>query len=278
MSFSGSTATDAPVNAGERSQHSTRSGFRGRRVDPAKLRSIPLFAQLAINHLNELADLSFQSRLEPRSLFIEENEKCDTLHAILEGTAELFSSYYGQETVIDIVQPGAVLLLASVIGGRPQAAAARTLSRARIIAVPASAICQLFDRDRAFAHAVATELSRTVCGMVEELRNLKTRTSLERVADWLLEADAQSGGSGHFKLPFGKHKLASRLGMTAESMSRSLRSLADHGVLVRGRDVTITDRAALVSRTEAGGLVQRENAGRQGGTKPTGWAGSSTQP
>jgi hypothetical protein len=35
--------------------------------------------------------------------------------------------------------------------------------------------------------------------------------------------------------------------MTPECLSRSLRSLADHGLTVRGRDVTVADRAALAA-------------------------------
>jgi CRP/FNR family transcriptional regulator, transcriptional activator FtrB len=56
----------------------------------------------------------------------------------------------------------------------------------------------------------------------------------------------ESASNGFFKLPFGKRTLASRLGMTAECMSRGLHTLVDQGVLVRGRDIRITDRAALI--------------------------------
>jgi len=82
--------------------------------------------------------------------------------------------------------------------------------------------------------------------MVGELRGLKTRASLERLVDWLLQADAQSAGNGLFKLPFDKRTLASRLGMTAECMSRGLRTLANQGVQARGLDIRIIDRAALI--------------------------------
>jgi CRP/FNR family transcriptional regulator, transcriptional activator FtrB len=97
------------------------------------------------------------------------------------------------------------------------------------------------DRDRDFARAIATELSRTFCGMVAELGSLKTRTSIDRLVDWLLQADARSGGTGQFQLPFGKRALASRLGMTPEALSRNLRSLADKGISLRGRHVTIAN-------------------------------------
>lgn len=143
------------------------------------------------------------------------------------------------------------------MAGLPCAAAARTLSRVRTIAIPASAIRDLFDRNRPFARAVATELSRASCRMVMDLRSLKSPTALERLLDWMLRADAQSGGSGRFKLPFGKGTLASLLGMTPESLSRGLHCLADYGVTVRGRDVTLTGRSALA---RAASLTPVKNA------------------
>jgi hypothetical protein len=78
-------AVDAFVDGRARSQQSARISFCGSRIAPAELKSIPLFAQLSPSNLDELADLSFQSRLEARSLFIEQDKECDTLHAILEG-------------------------------------------------------------------------------------------------------------------------------------------------------------------------------------------------
>jgi CRP-like cAMP-binding protein len=55
----------------------------------------------------------------------------------------------------------------------PYAAAARTLSPARIVAIPAAAIRELFDGDRTFARAVADELSRASHRTLAELKSLK---------------------------------------------------------------------------------------------------------
>src|SRR5689334_1679152 len=84
-------------------------------------------------------------------------------------------------------------LAASAIMTRlPYAAAARTLSPARIVAIPAAAIRELFDGDRTFARAVADELSRASHRTLAELKSPKMHTPVERLADWLLRADARS--------------------------------------------------------------------------------------
>jgi CRP/FNR family transcriptional regulator, transcriptional activator FtrB len=160
---------------------------------------------------------------------------------------EVFSGLDDQETVIDVVGQGSVLLLACVVTATPYIASVRTLSTARILAVPATAVRELFDGDKAFARGVAGELSRNSCRMFLDLKSLKVRTSIERLADWLIDAAGEANGNGEFRLPFGKRTLASRLGMTPECLSRSLRSLAAHGVRVRGREVTVADRTALTA-------------------------------
>ena len=146
-----------------------------------------------------------------------------------------------------MVGPGSVLLLACVVTAIPYIASVRCLSPARILAVPAQAVRELFDGDGAFARSVATELSRSSCRMILDLKSLKVRTSIERLADWLIDAAGQANGKGAFRLPFGKRTLASRLGMTPECLSRSLRTLSAHGVHVRGREVILADRAALAA-------------------------------
>jgi CRP/FNR family transcriptional activator FtrB len=90
-----------------------------------------------------------------------------------------------------------------------------------------------------------TELALRYRDVVRALKDHKLRTGAERLANWILETDRMQGGSGRVVLPHDKRTLASRLGMTPENLSRSLANLAAHGVAGSGREIVITDRAAL---------------------------------
>jgi CRP/FNR family transcriptional activator FtrB len=227
------------------------SASRSRRsasVGLADFKAIRLFGEAPDIHLQALARLAWQERVAPRTVVIEQDAPCEALYALLEGTVEVFSGFDDQETVIDVVGAGSVLLLACVVTAIPYIASVRALSPTRILAVPAPAVRELFDGDKIFARNVAGELSRSSCRMILDLKSLKVRTSIERLADWLISAaDGQGNGRNEFRLPFGKRTLASRLGMTPECLSRSLRALGAHGVRVRGREVTVVDRAALAA-------------------------------
>jgi len=226
---------------------SASRGRRGTAPGPAELKSIRLFAGVADSRLQELAQTAWQERVAARAVIIEQDDACEALYALLEGSVEVLSGVDDQETVIDVVESGSVLLLACVITAIPSIATVRALSPARILGVSATAVRELFDGDRAFARSVVGELSRSSCRMLLDLKSLKVRTSIERLADWLIDAADDTNGIGEFRLPFGKRTLASRLGMTPECLSRSLRTLTAHGIRVRGRAVAVVDRAALAA-------------------------------
>ena len=44
-----------------------------------------------------------------------------------------------------------------------------------------------------------------------------------------------------------KRNLAARIGMTPETLSRTLQTLADNGLVVRGRQIIVRDRARIES-------------------------------
>ena len=228
-------------------KHAANRNRRSAGVGLVDFKSIRLFADVPDTHLRELARTAWQERLAPRTTVIEQDAACEALYGLIEGTVEVLSGLDDQETVIDVVEPGSVLLLACVVAAIPYIASVRTLSAVRLLALPAPAVRELFDGDKAFARGVAGELSRSSCRLLLDLKSLKVRSSIERLADWIIDAAHRANGNGEFRLPFGKRTLASRLGMTPECLSRSLRALSAYGVRVRGREVIISNRAALAA-------------------------------
>jgi len=223
--------------------------------DTEEIRSIRLFAEVAEEHLRALIGAAVVQRVDSRTLLAEEGEQAEFLHILLEGSVELFARTNEQETTITILRPVSVFLLPAVVAGMPYVASARTLKRSRVLAMRADAVRNAFDADAAFARAIVCELSRGFRRVLAELKNQKLRTSTERLADWLLRANAQLGDTGRFTLPSDKRTLASLLGMTPENLSRSLKTLSERGVVVHGRDILLKDPAGLAR------IARGENAG-----------------
>jgi CRP/FNR family transcriptional activator FtrB len=226
-----------------------------RRSDLELVHQLPLFRDMAPEHFETLVAAAYLQKFPQHVTLVHEGESPDFLHVIVEGSVELFAGSAGRETTIEIIRPVTTFILAAVIRDEVYLKSARTLTPAQILMIPAETVRDLFGRDSAFARAIVAELALRYRGMVRALKDHKLRTSAERLANWILETDRLQGGSGRVVLPHDKRTLASRLGMTPENLSRSLASLAAHGVAGSGRDIVITDRDALLSWAKPDPLI-----------------------
>jgi CRP/FNR family transcriptional regulator, transcriptional activator FtrB len=215
-----------------------------RKTDAELVRNLPLFADIDPAHFPELMAGAFLQAFPPRLELIREGEQPDFLHIVVEGSVEVFGRCDERETALAILRAPSTFVLAAVVRDELYLTSARTLEATKILMIPASAIRQVFDKDAAFARAVVRELASRYRELVRSLKDNKLRTSLERLANYIL-ALAPKRGKGTFVLPLEKRTLASLLGMTPEHLSRALAQLAEHGVAVSGQTVTITGRARL---------------------------------
>jgi CRP/FNR family transcriptional regulator, transcriptional activator FtrB len=216
-----------------------------RRSDIDLVRELPLFRDTTEHHFNALMSAALLQKFPARTTLIREGELPDFLHLVVEGAVELFAEWDGRETTIDIMRPVTTFILAAVIRDEVYLKSARTLAPSRILMIPAEAVRDVFGRDAAFARAIVDELAMRYRGIVRVLKDQKLRTGIERLANWIIETDRQQGGNGRIVLTHDKRTLSSRLGMTPENLSRNLASLVAHGVSGSGREIVITDRAAL---------------------------------
>lgn len=216
-----------------------------REHDQRLIRSLQLFAEMQDEHFGDLMNAALFQSLPPRVVLLHEGDMPDFLHVIVEGAVELFATHRGRETAMEVIVPTTTFILAAAIRDEVYLKSARTLVDCRILMIPAGAVRAVFGRDAAFARAVVGELALRYRGMVRALKTQKLRSGAERLANWMLEADARTGGTGRFTLPFEKRLLASLLGMTPENLSRSFAALAAHGLASDGRGIVIRDPGAL---------------------------------
>lgn len=210
-----------------------------------EMRRLPLFAETAPERVEAMLRASFLQRFPAHVDLVREGEPADFLHVVVDGQVELFTGYRDRETTVSVIGPGHTFIVAAVVLDRVYLKSARSLTSARILMVPSDAVRMHFDADAGFSRALAFELAVAYRSVVKELKNQKLRSSLERLANWLIAHDAETGGTGKFKLPFEKKILASRIGMAPEVLSRSFASLAAYGVKVDGASIEIGDRATL---------------------------------
>jgi CRP/FNR family transcriptional activator FtrB len=210
----------------------------------------------------EMADFllhgAFVQRFPPHTNLTREGEKADFLYAVLSGSIELSAAYLDRETTIAVIGAPHTFIVAAVVLDRLYLQSARVMEPARILMLPSESVRQAMRGDAGFATAIAEEMANAYRNVAQELKNQKLRTSLERLANWLVHRDKETGGGHRFDLPYEKKILAARLGMAPEVLSRAFGTLAQYNVRVDGATVIVKDWTALEKLAHPDPLIDDE--------------------
>jgi CRP/FNR family transcriptional regulator, transcriptional activator FtrB len=210
-----------------------------------EIRALGLFSGMEDEHFQSLMRGAYVQNFPPHIELISEGEPSDFLHVVLSGSVDLFSQWNGRDTSLATVRPISTFIVAATVRNAPYLMSARTLEKSRIVLIPSQDVRTIFDLDGNFARAIVTELAQCYRSVIKAQKDLKLRTSLERLANFLLRQQKRTGGGATFDLDFEKRRLASVLAMTPENLSRAFKGLQPYGVMVDGTRITINDQADL---------------------------------
>lgn len=206
------------------------------------VRRLDLFSGMSEVSFEALMRGSYVQNFPAHVELVSEGEPCNFLHIVLSGSVDLFSEWNGRDTSIATVRPISTFILAATIRDAPYLMSARTLEKSRIALIPSQDVRAVFDIDNNFARAIVAELAQCYRSVIKAQKDLKLRTSLERLANYLLRKQGHTGGKSIFELDFEKRRLASVLGMTPENLSRAFKGLQPYGVSVEGNRIVISNQ------------------------------------
>ena len=209
------------------------------------VRATPLFAALSEANFRALREAAMVNRFPKNTSLGIEGERPRVLHILVEGAVELFAGHNGQSATIEVEEPVTAIHLPSIISNAVAIKSVRTVSSARTLSISADVVREAFRRDAGFARAVAEEIADSYRDIMRLLMNEKLRTSVERLAAWIVQSCTARGNKATVELKFNKRILASRLGMAPENLSRNLAYLERYGVHNSGRDIQVDDLQRL---------------------------------
>jgi CRP/FNR family transcriptional activator FtrB len=210
-----------------------------------QLKALPLFSEMTAQSLESLLDAALLQQFPTGVTLIHEGEPADFLHVLVDGLVEIFTEQAGGEWGISLVNPVSTFILAAVVSDQPYLNSARTLADSRVLLIPAQRVREVFDQDVAFARIVALELAIAYRSSIKKLKGYMARSSVERLANWILTEARRDAAQGNIVIPFDRGTLASHIGTTRENLSRSLALLTEHGVRIRGREIVIDSKEQL---------------------------------
>jgi CRP-like cAMP-binding protein len=173
------------------------------------------------------------------------------VYCVCEGHVKLYKSGSdGSEALLRLLGPGDVLGYRAVLSEEPYAASAEALGDSKTCIISKETFFEMFRASPDFCAKVmaklAVELRISEDEMVARIRDPVPRRIARMLLRLLSELGETGGEAGRMALPFPQRELALMIGTSPETLSRTLHSFVEDGVLaIEGRRVLIRDLHAL---------------------------------
>lgn len=213
--------------------------------------SAPMFDGLDAACMAILAEQSRLISLPAGQVLFRRGTPSTGFYIVREGRMQLsVSNSEGMVKVVEIISPGFAFGHAVMFLHEPYPVDATALADTGLVFVPATAVDRLLDEDPAMARIMLASMAKRLQSKIQDIAMLSLQSATQRIIAFILGAantgDGPPSPAASIELPALKQVLASRLGMTPETFSRAMRTLAGAGLVrVDGSVVRIPDIAAL---------------------------------
>ena len=173
-----------------------------------------------------------------------EGEPADYLYKIISGTVRTYKVLSdGRRQIGAFYLPGDMFGLEM---GEEHAFSAEAITDSKVLVIKRSAVVALAARDNEVAHRLWALTSRELQRVQDHIM-LLVKTAHERVVSFLLEMASRMPAGNAVELPMSRQDIADYLGLTIETVSRTLTGLENAAAieLPSSRRIVLRNRNAL---------------------------------
>lgn len=215
-------------------------------ADVALCAKAPLFAALKPQELTFLLENAQAFSYAETQLLFSQGDDAEHFFVVLDGRVNIFAlTETGDQSIIEVFDGVSTFAEAAIFSSGKYPLNCEVVAGSRLAHVPSAQFMKRLGDNPRLGFHLLSGLSRWQMHMIHEISELKSKSPGQRLASFLLALarDAQDGVQ--VRLPITKAALASRIGIAPESLSRALARLKEAGVESHGREVVLTDLAAL---------------------------------
>jgi len=214
--------------------------------DFERLTLTPLFAGLGNDRLETMLQESrIKSYARGEFLFFQD-EPADRFFFVLDGWVKIFRlTRRGEESVVNVFTRGESFAEAAIFEAGTFPVTAQAAEDVRVLVIAATPFLKRLRREPELCLNMMASMSRHLRELVGQLERLTTKSSAQRLAEFLVRMAPDDDGQTEVRLPVDKSLIAGRLGMQPETLSRSLSKLRSVGVVTQQNHVRIADIDAL---------------------------------
>lgn len=195
--------------------------------------------------LDKLTELSGLQRIGKGSALFLEGERAHFVYALIEGSVSLLNGPRHEEIIADFIEAGEIILIPPALLRLPYMVTAKAVTDLLVAMIPSEEFIRLAETELALSVALNRMLAGQWRILLRHLTQTKSRDADTRLIQYLMDSAGTLEGSAQFTLPGSKRDLAAHLGITPETLSRSLKRLGRLGVKTVGSEIQIEDVSRL---------------------------------
>jgi CRP-like cAMP-binding protein len=227
------------------SQTAVRSDPVRRPAAPVRPASLPWDGAIDTEVLDQTMQLMGATMGYPRnSEIFGENEPADYLYKVVSGSVRTYKILNdGRRQIGGFYLPGDIFGLEFA---DEHTLSAEAIADSKVLVIKRSTLNALAGRDASIARQLFALTGREL-GRVQDRIMLLIKSAQERVASFLLEMAARVSGDNSIELPMSRQDIADYLGLTIETVSRTLTSLECSATIEvpSSRRIVLRNRLAL---------------------------------
>jgi CRP-like cAMP-binding protein len=221
-----------------------RSGLTPAELD--LVRATPVFDGLGPHTMAPLLEGAVTKPFARNMVLFLQGEPATRFFVVIEGWVRLYrQAPDGHEITIAVFARGDSFAEAVVLQTMAFPVSAQVIAESRLLIIPADGFLRHLRGSTELCFKVMAAMARRLQGLVQQLESVSSRTTLQRLALFLLRLCESEHGPCRIKLPLDKNLIAARLGMQPETLSRGLGKLRRAGVESDGGTLWVSDTARL---------------------------------
>jgi CRP/FNR family transcriptional regulator len=214
------------------------------------LNQCALFEGIAESDRAALLAIAIERHLGKRAALFSEGERAEGFYLVLSGSVKVFKiSPDGKEHILHIFGSGEPVGEVPVFSGTEFPAFAETLEKSDLLYFPRSRFLELASRKPQILLNMLATLSMRLRSFAQKIEQLSLKEVASRLSEVLLEMAGGSSGEDvqdAAELRITKAQLASQIGTTPETLSRTFKKMTRLGLIqVESRRVQLLDRKGL---------------------------------